>query len=63
MFVNQIVYIDSNCTCFAHCMLHLAVIINDIAELSVRLTSAFDWRVIEIVIVGDIDYNTYHGCC
>ena len=45
IFVNKIVCVDVNCICFAHCMLHLAVVTTDIAK--VRLTSVFNWRVID----------------
>ena len=55
-FVNQTVYIDAKCTCFAHSMLHLAVIISDILKCStrerVRLVSMFNWRVIDYVLTN-----------
>jgi len=35
VFVNQIVLVDAKCTCFAHCMLHLAVITSDVLVASV----------------------------
>jgi len=45
MFANQIVCVE----CFAHYknMLHVAVITLQVISLSVRLTSMFDWWVID----------------
>ena len=43
--------VDAKCTYFAHSMLHLAVITNDILKIKCFLGNVFDWRVTDCIYI------------